>query len=347
MLPDIDDIFVSDAADAGSVNEDLYAAGLTDGLPVVPPTRARVRSMIGERPPDTALGVLAPLGRAVTVKALASCAVMAGCAPEHFPALISAVNALQDPAFNLLGVLTTTGSAAVGCILHGPYAAAIGANAGSNCLGPGNRANAVIGRGLALALRNLGGAVPGILDMATMGQPAKYSFCFAENEAATPWPTLAAERGFGPEESAVTVFATAGTVEIVDTKSREVEDLLLTLANSMPIPGNLGSGEEVLGGGEALVLLPPEWATRLTASGWSKQRAREYIFDKASLPLDRISPDVRAAVAENPARDGFLRVARTPSDVILVVTGGVGGKATFVPTWSGGTRSVTARVEPD
>src|SRR5690606_11261901 len=107
-------------------------------------------------------------------------AVMAGCRPECLPVVAAAVEALAAPEFNLVGIATTTGAAATAVIVNGPVAGRIGMNAGSNALGPGNRANTTIGRAVRLVLQNVGGARPGEIDMATIGQPAKYGFCFAE-----------------------------------------------------------------------------------------------------------------------------------------------------------------------
>lgn len=343
-LPDIDSISFSEDADVDTVDGKLYESGLTDGLPIIPPTRARVYAMLGAMPADKDLGTLPPLNRPITARALAICAVMSGCTTEHFPALISSVKALQEPAFNLLGVLTTTGNTAIGCILHGPYSTAISANSDSNCLGPGNHANAVIGRALSLTLRNLAGARPGILDMATLGQPAKYTFCFAESTHGTPWSSLAHDRGLASGESAITVFAASSMIEVVDMGADHVEELLDLLARSASAPGAAGAPHDMLGGGEAIFLLPPEWAGRIADSGWSKRRAGEYIYDNGHVGIEALSPLARKRLSERSKLEGSLPIARSPGDVVLVVAGGVGAKAMFVQTWPGGTYSCTIPI---
>ena len=156
-----------DGADPLEFARALCATGNADGLPVIPPTHARVGGMLGGREGAESLGRLPPLFRDITVEDVAVCAVLAGCGPEHLPALLAAVCAVQDPEFNLLGVVTTTGTTAVGMILHGPYVQEVGANSGSNSMGPGNVANAALGRALALVLR-AGGMIPGTLDMSTV-----------------------------------------------------------------------------------------------------------------------------------------------------------------------------------
>ena len=153
--------------------------------------------------------------------------------------------------------------------MNGPIARDIGMNGGANAFGPGNRANATIGRAVRLTLQNVGGARPGEIDMATLGQPGEYTFCFAENEAQSPWPPLHVERGFDREASVVTVVGVSGTIEIVDSESRTAADLAQTFAQSMLIAGNVG-GAGLLGGGEPLIVMPPEHADVFARDGCCK-----------------------------------------------------------------------------
>ena len=183
-------------------------------------------------------------------------------------------------------------------------------NAAANAFGPGNRANATIGRAVRLTLQNVGGARPGEIDMATLGQPGKYTFCFAENEAQSPWTPLHVERGFGRDESVVTVVGVSGTIEIVDSESRTAADLARTFAQSMLIAGNVGSAG-LIGGGEPLIVMPPEHADVFHRDGCSKDRVKEAIFERALLPIEKLAPALRErAAASGGAPDGFLRVAR-------------------------------------
>ena len=187
--------------------EELFAAGVTDGLPVTPPTRERVEKMLEHCGIDgnEVVITLPPAFEEATWRDIAINAVMAGCLPAYLPVVGAAVEALAAPEFNLVGVATTTGSATPIVIVNGPVVAELGMNVEGNVLGPGNRANAAIGRAVCLALRNIGGAKPGELDMATLGQPAKYTCCFAENEASSPWPALHVERGFDKDSNVVTI----------------------------------------------------------------------------------------------------------------------------------------------
>jgi hypothetical protein len=252
---------------------------------------------------------------------------------------------MSAPEFNLLGIATTTGSACPLIIVNGSVATAAGMNAGANALGPGNRANATIGRAVGLVLRNVGGAIPGEVDMATLGQPGKYGFCIAENEAMSPWPPLHVERGFETGQSVVTVVGVSGSGEVVDSVSMAGTDLAQTMAASMLSAGNVGSMGTV-GGGNPVLLIPPEHAELFRRSGLDKGHVKQLIHERAQLPLDWLSPAMRASLSrEATALPGApLELCERAEDILLVVCGGVGRKATFVPSWSGPTRAVSRAI---
>jgi hypothetical protein len=331
--------------------DEMMASGLGDGLPIVPPTADRIERMLSQHPvdPDDVLCQIAPLFVPVTWRDVAANAVMAGCKPEYLTVVAAAVEALAAAEFNLIGISTTTGSAGTLVIVNGPIAPAIGMNAGANVLGPGNRANATVGRAVRLVLQNVGGAKPGEIDMATLGQPAKYTFCMVENEEASPWDPLHVERGFARDASVVTVVGTSGIVEVVDSSSRTPAELAQTFAHSMLIAGSVGGGG-LLGGGEPLIVLPPEQAVFLSQAGCSKAQFKAEVWQRAVMGLDRLSASVREhLVGRLGAASGMdstssLRVAEKADDIMLVVAGGVGIKAAYVPTWGGSTRAVSRSV---
>jgi hypothetical protein len=304
--------------------------------------------MLAGRDPQTVIATVEPAKGQATLRAIAQCAVMAGCLPEHLCVLIAATQAVADPEFNLLGHGTTTGNTAVLLLIHGPIIQRLRFNALGNALGPGNHANASVGRALALVLRNIGGAIPAKMDMATQGQSAKYGCCFAENETASPWGPLAVTRGVPPGVSAVTVFAIAGMVEIVDSGSATAASVLTTVANSMTIAGSLG-GAGTLGSGEPLLLLAPEHAA-IVARDMTRKQAQAFLLASAQLPLDRISEHARERIRTARAEaglplDGPVPVAQRSVDIHMAVVGGPGQKSTYVPTWGGGTRAITRAVE--
>ena len=195
-------MFAADA-DWDRAQQALADAGFGDGLPLVVPTQARMRQMLaGVADPGRSLGAMAPLFGELTIEAIAYCCVLAGCKPAELSVVATAAVAALADEFNLLGIQTTTGTPTVCVLVHGPAVRELGLNSGTNCLGPGNRANACIGRAVHLVLTHIGGARPEIADMATMGQPGKYIFCFAEGEhpsdpavVAPPRPRCEHQRG--------------------------------------------------------------------------------------------------------------------------------------------------------
>jgi hypothetical protein len=325
-----------------------HSAGFVDGLPILPPTSARVRSLYRRAGQDPVrhLGVLEPSQRPVTVYDAAVCAAVAGCWPEHLPVLVAALRAVAEPAFNLLGIQTTTGSAAPAIIVHGPLAASAGVSGGPDCLGGSVVANARIGRALRIVLRSVGGAAPGGMDAATTGQPAKLGLCFAENVGRSPWPELHVDRGIAAGESAVTVVGISGSSEIVHAANDDAGDILATVAASMLAPGNRGSAG-LLGGGSPLLVLSPEHAGSLARAGLSRADVQREIWQRARVPAASPPADSlhRTAGDRRASADQTVAVAHAPSDILIAVAGGVGVKSTFLPSWGGGTRAVTVKAD--
>lgn len=330
------------------VQEELAAAYLGDGLPLVPPTMERVSAMLAANgyAADEEIAMLPPSFESATAGDIAICAVMAGCKPEYMPVLVAAVDALSDMNFNLVGIATTTGSAAPIYIVNGPIAEQIGLNAKNNALGSGHRTNATIGRAMTLILQNIGGAIPGEVDMATLGQPAKYSCCFAENISESPWSPLHVERGFASDTNVVTVVGISGTGEVNDSDSQDAAGLAQTFAQSMLIAGVSG-GSGLLGGGEPLCILPPEWAALFHRDDYTKQQAKQAIWEQAVLPVEKLAPAQRKhrmAAASDPSAN-IIRVAEKADDLMIVVAGGVGRKAAYAPTWGGTTKAISREIK--
>jgi hypothetical protein len=344
-------VFNDSRIDFLAANETLLQTGATDGLPVIPATTERVRNWLEEsgiEDPRRSLAVMEPGIQTVTHYDVAVNAIMAGAAASCLPVLKAAVQAVCEEPFNLLGIQTTTGSATPAILVNGPIREKIGLNSKGNCLGPGFRANAAIGRALRLILLNVGGAAPGTLDMATIGQPGKFTFCFAENEEESPWPPFHETRGFSPGESVVTAFGASGTFEALDASASRAEDILLTLAHSALIAGNLGH-EGVIGGGESVILIPPEVADRMDHDGFSREKAQQFIFENAQAPLDFFSRSGQQRIVSfrKTARldpEAPVCISKGPERIFLIVCGGVGIKCCLVPTWSGGTEAVSKAI---
>lgn len=310
---------------AGS--EDLMEAcferGWTDGLPVVPPTRERVLRMLAgtARAPDEVLGQVPPDLVECTVEKVAVNAVMAGCKPEYLPIVLAAVEAALIDEFGMHGVLCTTMFAGPVVIVNGPMAKAVGMNSGVNALGQGNRANATIGRALQLVIRNVGGGRPGELDRATLGNPGKYSFCFAEAEDSA-WESLAVGRGFARDASTVTLFAGEGVQGIVDQKSRTPE----SLARSFALCLRAVDHPKLAMAGDALLVVSPEHSRVFIEGGWSKARLREELERLLLLPGDEMVVGAGGIAEGVPAALAGTMVPKfRPGGLLIVRAGGTAG----------------------
>ncbi|HET9491251.1 MAG TPA: hypothetical protein VFR64_16045 [Methylomirabilota bacterium] len=333
--------------DIEAFQEFALAEGWGDGLPVLPPTAERVARLLSGRPAGEVVATLAPRRGGATLEAIAANAALAGAGPEHLPLVIAAVRAVADPRFNLDAIQATTHPCTPLVIVNGPAARRLGVSAGPNALGQGHRANAVVGRALRLTLQNVGGARPGQGDRATLGHPGKFTYCVAENEAESPWEPLHVERGLAASTSCVTVCGAEAPHNVNDHGSTSAEAMLSALAGTAATTGN----NNIYLGGEPLIILGPEHARTIAASGWSKQDLKRAFFERARVRLGAFSRENLARFATiDPARfrgrspDDTVSVAVTPDDVMVVVAGGPGKHSAIVPTF-GATRAVTVPVE--
>src|SRR5262249_23091215 len=247
--------------DLDAFQEFVMTQGWGDGLPVLPATRSRVARILGRGRADEVVSTLAPRPGVATLETIAATAALAGAGPEHLPVIVAAVRALADPRFNLFAIQTTTHPCTPLVIVNGPIARRLGIGGGPNALGNGYRANAVIGRTVRLVLQNVGGAKPGSTRRAPPGHPGKVSYHGAENEEASPWETLAVERGFGPDESTVTVCGSEGPHNVNDHGSTSPEALLHAVVGTAATTGS----NNIYLGGEPLVILGPEHAQTIAA----------------------------------------------------------------------------------
>ncbi|MBN1092888.1 thioredoxin family protein [Blastococcus sp. TML/M2B] len=271
-------------ADLEDEHEAMYDRGWTDGLPVVPPTPERVLRMLRGTPrdPQEVVAVVPPDLVECTVEKVAVNAVMAGCLPEHLPVVLAALEAASADEFGLHGLLATTYFSGPMIVVNGPITRRIGMNSGVNALGQGNRANATIGRALQLVVRNVGGGRPGEIDRATLGNPGKYSFCFAEREEDSPFTPLAADRGV--PGNAVTVFAGSGVQPVVDQLSRTPESLARSFAACLRVNGH----PKLPLAFDAVLIVSPEHGRLFREAGWDRDRLVAEIGALLTLPSDEL-----------------------------------------------------------
>ncbi|MGY1915272.1 thioredoxin family protein [Blastococcus sp. SYSU DS0973] len=333
-------------ADLEDEHEAMFDRGWTDGLPVVPPTRERVLRMLRgtTRDPAEVIALVPPDLVECTVEKVAVNAVMAGCLPEYLPVVLAALEAASAEEFALHGLLATTYFAGPVVIVNGPVAGRIGMNSGVNAFGQGNRANATIGRALQLVVRNVGGGRPGEVDRATMGNPGKFTFCFAEREETSPFRPLAADRGVPGD--AVTVFAGSGVQPVVDQLSRDPESLARTFAACLRVNAH----PKLPMAFDAMLVVSPEHGRVFRAAGWDRARLLAELEGLLALPAAELVRGVDGMAEGLPGpvegtvpkfRPGGLLVTSAGGDAGLfsaIVGGWVAGATGSVPV----TREVRA-----
>ncbi|GIW06018.1 MAG: hypothetical protein KatS3mg060_0823 [Dehalococcoidia bacterium] len=324
--------------------EECYAAGWTDGLPVVPPTRSRVEAMLGGRPADRVVAVLEPSGAEATLEKIAANAVMAGCLPEYFPVVVAAVRAAAERAFGLEGVLTTVHSQWPLVLVNGPIVQRLGFNTGPNALGSGARPNATIGRAVNLVMRNIAGAREGGLDPKTLAHPGKYSYCLAEAESV--WTPHHVERGFSPGTSTVTLFAADAPLCLAVLNAQRPEQILGTIADALPIAGTYN----LAFAGEVLLVFSPEHAA--ICAGMTKEEVRAWLFQRGRRPVRSLvglgvleTADLLGRRERFDDPDQLVGPVRSADSIRIVVSGGEVGGYTALIFCSG--RSVVVPIEED
>jgi hypothetical protein len=317
--------------------EFMFDQGLTDGLPVIPPTPERVVRMLAgtRRDSQEVVGTCAPNYAPVTIEKIAINAVMAGCKPEYLPVLIAAIEGLCSHEFNAHCLVSTYGPSPV-IVVNGPIRHKIGMNMGINVLGHGNRANATIGRAVKLILRNLGGLRPGEIERAALGSPAKYGACYPEFEERSPWEPLHVERGFDRNDNVVTLFALEGAPhQIADQTSRTAR----SLAGSLGLGMECGWHPKTHGVGDTLLVISPEHADTLWRDRWSKDDVRNRIQEITSRPLRELLPTEdygglgampdQVALIKARSEEALNRLKpkfKSTKNIHLIVAGGPAGK---------------------
>jgi hypothetical protein len=327
-------------SDLQRVIEFCYQQGWTDGLPVVPVTEETVRAFLARTSRDRGevVATMAHLDRVCTVEAAAIAAAMAGCRPDHFPVVLAAIESMQ-PSIATGLLQSTTGQCQL-VIVNGPARGRLGFNGAGNVFGPGFRANATVGRAIRLIVLNAFGIRPHEFDQACQGTPAKYSFCIAENEEASPWEPLHVERGFPAGASVVTTHFARSTLHVENRISSKPEEILLTIADSMSYAGGWQAGRGYT------VVMGPEHAQLLARNGWSKPQAKEFLWrhwgrrrgDLRRLGLYHAQgdgTDPLSGTGANPDGDDdeFVRFGESPDSMLLVVAGANNaGVSTVIPT---------------
>ena len=326
------------------VVESYMNEGWTDGLPIVPPTPDMVEAFLvasGRNPADI-LGTEPTKGRVITAEKAAVNAVMAGCRPEHFSVVATAVEAMCEPQFNLHAISASTQGSAVLAVVNGSLAGEIGLNSGVSVFGPGHRANATIGRAIRLIIINATGSQSGEIDKATLGHPGKYTWCMAELEAVSPWEPLQTDRGFAADESTLSIFAALSPIQVDNHAFQQPEEILVSFREAL-FAGGAGWNQ-----GEIVVVLCPEHVGNLERAGWTKAQVKDYLHEISQRSISEWRSAGRYIRDSQGEPDEKLHSAVSPEAITVIVAGGMAGAfSCVIPLWSGGTgsRSVTKLVQ--
>ena len=349
-----------------AMNDDFMSRDWGDGLPLVPPTPQRVKEMLAgtKRPGKDVIGIIGPRKATVTVENIAINAVMAGCKSEYMPVLIAMMEAALKPEFDLYRQCVTTQPVAPMVIVSGPITdvSQLNINSGVGVYGPGWQANATIGRALRLLMLNSGGAVPGEVNKSTLGQFARYTAAWAVNREVSPGPTLQEQiysnprrnkqvsryyeleklpppkfESIGPNENAVMMFALGDRNNVNDNNSKTGEGVLDSVATAM-LTAELPRPDSSHGviSGSVLVAFGPQHAQILADEGWTIEKMRKFLYQKARYSLERwrpahsdtvesVSKDWSEREAAEPfAKDGMVTMVDHPDNIYFTVAGGPG-----------------------
>jgi len=324
-----------------TINAWFLERDMTDGLPIVPPTEPRVRTMTDYTEQalgwssDDVVATLAPKCGLASVQRIAANAVMAGCKPEYMPVLIACVQAIAHPKFNLDAVQTSTHNTSALPIVNGPIRKAIDLNWGYNYTGSRWHSTATIGRALRLVMSNIGGT-PGSINVHTQGHIGRFEYCIAENEEENPWEPLHVERGHAPEVSTVTMIPACPAAMIDDNGgSQTAKDLLITFAHSVAYVGNRNTN----GAGQPVLILGPQHARLMANGGYSKADVKRFIWERGRVPfgyfprgnLTNFSEDYLKFYADVDPGYG-VPIAAKPEDIVIAVMGGTGTHSLSVQT---------------
>jgi hypothetical protein len=332
-----------DLDDFGAVQELYHSNGWTDGLPIVPPTREAVAACLNwaMMAPGQLVGVEPVREVAITAEKLAVNAVMAGCLPMHFPVVLTAFTAMLQEDFLLHGATASTGGCAVFIVLNGPIRREIGAVGTFNALGNSDRATAVIGRAIRLALINVLEVRPGGIDRSTIGHPGKFSYCLAEDEEDSAWLPLHAQRGLPAEVSAVTVMAASAPRQIMNEWTTEPEQVLETFAAEM----RANMRHYSIWGGNYALIIPKQLREHLRAAGWSKTDVGAFIHARARIHRREWAECGKGSVVRDRG-DTEYAALDSPDQLLVVAAGGpAGGFGAVIPPWFGTkSRAVTLPI---
>jgi hypothetical protein len=181
-------------------------------------------------------------------------------------------------------------------------------------------------------IRNVGGAQPGGTERSTLGNPMKFTMCFAEWEERNPWGPLHVERGFKEQDSVVSVFTmSSGPTLIVDQDSRTGSGLAGTMGLSLEAIFNPRAHYAT----DCLLVIVPEHVDTFVKDGYTKADIRRRIQEVTARPIRELAADEVSgtgfkaemiASMDEEQLNKKLPKFKTEDDIHIVVAGSEAGK---------------------
>ena len=324
----------------------------SDGFPVVTPTEARVKWMLSgtRRDPDEMVGHVPPAGEPATVRTVAIHALMAGCKPDYLPVVLGGLKLILREAFNMGGVQCTMHGVAPLMIVNGPHARKIGLHGGNGCFGPGFRANAAIGRAIRLMLLNLGGGISGRASATVFSSPIRYTACLTENMEKSPWESLAASRGYSPQDDVITCTMAENPRLHFDDASTEPQRLLAGIGDAMTAPGSWNMWFV----SDMVVAMSPQHAKLCADAGMSRADVVGRLAELAVRKQSGVKyggnwrPERARAMGIDPDdENALIRAVKDPQRLHLIVAGGNGPITAVCHGWNETSHSVHGTYSSD
>jgi hypothetical protein len=186
------------------------------------------------------------------------------------------------------------------------------------------------------------------MDKATLATPGRYSFCFSENESRSPWEARNIQMGYAEGSSTVTVAAIRGVYTIMETTSSTGLEVLQTIVGNMKAIG-VSNYYQIGTGAQIVVVICPEHADEIAASGLSKTDVREYIYQNARMPLSSLVGRAHYGNRNWPSwvdqsnPETLVPIVRAVEDIVVIVAGGDGRHSAWLAGW-GVTRMATEEI---
>lgn len=313
-----------------------------DGLPIIPPTPAKIEQFLRftDRSPDEVLGVLLPDKREATIWNIAVNGVMAGCRPQYLPVLVTMVEAMLDPKFGHEHLGHTPGTETL-ITINGPIIKELDFNYEQGALRVGYPANTSIGRFWRLYLRNVAGFLPHKTDKATFG--GTWRVILAENEDALAkigWPPKSVDEGFKAGDNVISIGSCTSTDSIfsVAAGGAKAEKILDKLAMRI-VDIQLWLFDLVMFGGPSVrpqILMSPSLAELLAKAGYSKAKVRQYLYEHAVFPARRFEMvnahdyslcesvkrgEIPQQYCQSTDPDRLVPIVWSPDDFMITVSG--------------------------